>query len=1515
MAAASFSGMVRWWEEWQLRVLALSSLFLQLFLFVSSTFRKYRVPPLLRSCIWLAYLGGDALAIYALATVFNRHRQPSPAADGHGPGPSSSMLEVMWVPVFLVHLGGQDSITAYNIEDNELWARHAVAMSSQAAVAVYVFWRSWSGGQVPESSPALLLFAAGFLKLGERLWALRRASITRLAAVRSSTPATARTVVPLDSYVREARRIAKEAKGQARDHYAGLCRPMLEQEAQNELMELFIDFPAPYPRRLANLRSFLALGDDDAYQELCILLDQAFQFFYTKKEAAYTIIGIYLRTFSMLLGIAAIASFNDSHKDGFDTSDVMVSYILLWSTLVLEICALVWLADWRLVPSGTFVPEMQRTVAQFNLIGFVGFVARSRWLTVVRCIGMLFRCNELDYVVGQQYYPHHCWSTPVITKFIRKQLKDGWVGLSSAAEYRRFNDRRGQWNLPRDEDSDEQLVQSVTKLPFDESVLIWHIATDICLDHYREHIVAADERASAAREISDYMMYLLVLQADMLMPGTQQSLFATASRETRHVLRRQERTYLLSIFLYILVQVQASSSPPAIHALVAPIIKDSKTSLYTLSISNKNYLLDLSGQLLWSPCSATHPTVPCSSNNGGRTCTVRPTNPVTGERAAGDLTLTDIVINATDGRTPTSEVTVRGVVSSCAPGSLLRSSFPTMAAGDAGLGRGGLSLPTQLYSKLSLKRQFAVCLPSTASAAAPGVAFFGSGPYNLMPPTLFDASTVLSYTDLVRSPSASASYSIRLRGIAVNQEAVVVRLPPGGGAGVTKLDTAAPYTVLRRDVYRAFVSAFAKATARMPRMPSVAPFELCFNSSALGFTRVGYAVAPIDLMTHGGGNWTVFGSNSLAQVASDTACLAFVDGGRAARSAVTVGAFQMENNFLLFDEAKSRLGFSGTLLFIRTTCANFKFATVVYSWPGMVQWWEEWQLRVLALSSLFVQLFLFLSSPFRRYRIPALFRTCIWLAYLGSDALAVYGLATLFNRHGRKTTPAAAAAADGRSSSILEVLWAPVFLIHLRGQETITAYNVEDNELWARHAVAMSSQAAVAVYVFCRSWRGGDKVPVRCPVSLFVAGFLKMGNRLWALRRASITRLATVTRKVTTSTSTGDEGDPESTTTANSLRDYVNKASELATRSNIADDNGGNNRQAARRRSRERRDQLLAPDSLLDELLELFIDLPAPYARWLGYLRSFLQLQNYDAYYDLCNLLDFAFQFIYTMKSAAYTIAGMCVRVTILFLGIMAAAGFDGIDSNKDGLDRDDVKVTHILLIFSIVMEFGTLVWLGDWKWVPLWMLAPEMQHTIAQFNLIGFASRSRWPTMPMWMATLFGCKNYHWYLEYRPSTATIVEFIRRDLKSAWVDVDHSSVTAYRRFNDRRGEWTLQCEQCYRELGWSVTSLPFDESILVWHIATFVCLHRMDDISPAAGHADDERITVATTCSMEISNYLMYLLSFKPDMLMPGTRQSLLDVASREIRHALKHQRQWLGDRDLVRWIVTSTELQEGGAS
>jgi hypothetical protein len=83
--------------------------------------------------IWLAYQGGDALAIYALATLFNRQRkaQHQPLNCSCGDVNESRDLEVLWAPILLMHLGGQINISAYNIEDNELWCRRILTAVAQ----------------------------------------------------------------------------------------------------------------------------------------------------------------------------------------------------------------------------------------------------------------------------------------------------------------------------------------------------------------------------------------------------------------------------------------------------------------------------------------------------------------------------------------------------------------------------------------------------------------------------------------------------------------------------------------------------------------------------------------------------------------------------------------------------------------------------------------------------------------------------------------------------------------------------------------------------------------------------------------------------------------------------------------------------------------------------------------------------------------------------------------------------------------------------------------------------------------------------------------------------------------------------------------------------------------------------------------------------------------------------------------------------------------------------------------
>jgi hypothetical protein len=90
------------------------------------------------------------------------------------------------------------------------------------------------------------------------------------------------------------------------------------------------------------------------------------------------------------------------------------------------------------------------------------------------------------------------------------------------------------------------------------------------------------------------------------------------------------------------------------------------------------------------------------------------------------------------------------------------------------------------------------------------------------------------------------------------------------------------------------------------------------------------------------------------------------------------------------------------------------------------------------------QVFL-LSAPFRKRRRSRVLNGSLWVAYLMADYVATYLL-------GRLALLVAVSGGDGTRPQ-LALLWAPFLLLHLGGQETITAFSMEDNTLWKRRAL------------------------------------------------------------------------------------------------------------------------------------------------------------------------------------------------------------------------------------------------------------------------------------------------------------------------------------------------------------------------------------------------------------------------------------------------------------------------------
>ncbi|CAN6360821.1 unnamed protein product [Urochloa humidicola] len=166
-------GLAHLWNESGIQIMVLLSFGMQVFLLVFAGTRRRRSSAFLRLSLWLVYQLADSTAIYALGHL-----------SVAGGGSSKHQLVLFWAPFLLLHLGGPDNITAYALEDNELWRRHLQILIVQVLAAAYVTYKSMA------SSGALLLFLAsismfvvGLAKYGERTWAL---NCSRISSIRSS---------------------------------------------------------------------------------------------------------------------------------------------------------------------------------------------------------------------------------------------------------------------------------------------------------------------------------------------------------------------------------------------------------------------------------------------------------------------------------------------------------------------------------------------------------------------------------------------------------------------------------------------------------------------------------------------------------------------------------------------------------------------------------------------------------------------------------------------------------------------------------------------------------------------------------------------------------------------------------------------------------------------------------------------------------------------------------------------------------------------------------------------------------------------------------------------------------------------------------------------------------------------------------------------------------------------------------------------------------------------------------
>ncbi|XP_045087972.1 uncharacterized protein [Aegilops tauschii subsp. strangulata] len=477
--------------------------------------RRHSVSSILNSLIWLAYLSADVVAIFVLGHL---------AVHASG----SHHLLIFWAPFLLLHLGGQDTITAFSMQDNELWQRHLLGLVTQVSVAIYVISiSSWQGSRLLAAT--VLMFLSGFFKY-----------IGRTFCLYTSRPQFLRdtTVLSLDRYVHGVYQevpLEDILRQRVQDMVAYADDGKLPSNVS--FSHILLDIPLndratiegatiiPY---FLNVQNHLAYRNG-AYIYVSALLVRCYERIYTKAMLHFawlynfkaimsedsedkTIRIVFLHILSFLLLFPLISAlitlelFLVAEKDQlYNRTDITISYILLIGAIILEVASL-FMAILSYFASSKAPPSCPLAPVALHVANYIHPAGRHRkhWSKMLAQYN-IFECNTREDSTVSMAVAQWIGRTfsriaisPDVEEFVLDKILD--MGTWELDSFR-GQQALERWTVMR------TIIDSVD-LP--TSVLIWHIATEICdLGEESNTNSYQTKMIRVSRELSNYNMYLV----------------------------------------------------------------------------------------------------------------------------------------------------------------------------------------------------------------------------------------------------------------------------------------------------------------------------------------------------------------------------------------------------------------------------------------------------------------------------------------------------------------------------------------------------------------------------------------------------------------------------------------------------------------------------------------------------------------------------------------------------------------------------------------------------------------------------------------------------------------------------------------------------------------------------------------------------------------------------------------------------------------------------------------------
>ncbi|KAI4387477.1 hypothetical protein MLD38_005305 [Melastoma candidum] len=506
------------WRSWNIRGFMLLSLSLQLLLALTAPLRRRTSNKLVILLVWSAFILSDWAAIFAFGLISNAQRGANPVVDNN--------IMAFWSAFLLIHLGGTDSITAFSLEDNALWLRHLVGLAVQVAVFCYIFLNTLPGNNLV--LPTAFIFVAGVNKYAERTRALYLASLENLK----------KSIFQLSTSGPE----TDEPRPSGEDQ-------VIAERFFRTFKGLLVDIRPSYTERSMSRDFFLGRTSNQTFKLISLELSLMYGVFYTKFLAVSSRWGMCTRTMAFCSSITALVLFSLADKDNFNKIDVGVSYTLLVGVILLDMDSAIILLNSEWVnPAESnwgFCSSLQSVI--FVLLGCVigileiplcvcgvGPALDKPWSETVGAFNLLDYCFKesqrtsedfvtekfgIKYLIDELRYKAQNNHEIDLWDYIFDKLHDKAVPIDNPGKAKEVSEAKGELALQKPDvmelDGDnlkDLLTHYVTDLEFDEEILTWHVATEIC---HQVDGVGNDRKKLLSKVLSDYMLYLLVMQQKM----------------------------------------------------------------------------------------------------------------------------------------------------------------------------------------------------------------------------------------------------------------------------------------------------------------------------------------------------------------------------------------------------------------------------------------------------------------------------------------------------------------------------------------------------------------------------------------------------------------------------------------------------------------------------------------------------------------------------------------------------------------------------------------------------------------------------------------------------------------------------------------------------------------------------------------------------------------------------------------------------------------------------------------